>query len=271
MKKFYRTIGIISLALVLAIGMARMDSATASWTNADGAPPESNVATPVNRLSPDQTRQGGVAVGYADPALADLVNYEVDVEGIFFTKGTYVEGESILEEGSAFVGTIPYNDSASVFVGGKIGVGEDNPTESLYIREGNGLIKINSLASTSNPDIQYGASLCADSSGKVVLCSQTFPVSVTKSVSPVSVCYENVTLTASAGGLSVAPYSYTWSGLDGDATITSGENSSSIVLNVFKSYPLYSYGIDVEVTDSTGASTSQRYGYLGVQDDNLCL
>lgn len=272
MKKFYRTIGIISLALVLAIGMARMDRADATWTNADGAPPLNNVATPVNRLSPDQTRQGSVAVGYADPALADLVNYKFDAGGISFTKGTYVEGSSILEEGSAFVGTIPYNEDASVFVGGKIGIAESSPTEALHIDFPNSnSIKINSLSSAENPDILYGAPLCADADGKVVICSQSLPITITKSTISSGTCSETISLSATIGGAGAPPYTYSWHSLVGDATISGGTTSSSITLVVDKNYPLYSWGIDLDVTDVTGKNSSTHYGGVAAQNNNLCL
>ncbi|MCA9355948.1 hypothetical protein KC852_00280 [Candidatus Nomurabacteria bacterium] len=273
MKKFYRTIGIISLALVLAIGMARMDRADATWGNADGAPPLNNVATPVNRLSPDQTRQGSMAVGYADPALADLVNYKFDAGGISFTKGTYVEGSSILEEGSAFVGTVPYNEDASVFVGGKIGIGEDSAavTESLNITNESLSTKINSLSSVQNPDILYGAPLCADADGKVVICSQSLPITITKSTISSGTCSETISLSATIGGAGSPPYTYSWHSLVGDATVTGGTTSSSITLVVDKNYPLYSWGIDLDVTDVTGKNSSTHYGGIAVQNNNLCL
>lgn len=276
MKKIYRTIGIISLALVLAIGMARMDRADATWTNADGAPPLNNVATPVNRLSPDQTRQGSVAVGYADPALADLVNYKFDAGGISFTKGSYIEGKMTLVETyegvpSMFVGTIPYNEDASVFIGGKIGIGESNPTESLYIKEENNTVKINSLSSAQNPDILYGAPLCADADGKVVICSQSLPITITKSTISSGTCSETISLSATIGGAGAPPYTYSWHSLVGDATITGGTTSSSITLAIDKNYPLYSWGIDIDVTDVTGKSSSTHYGGVAAQNNNLCL
>jgi len=276
MKKIYRTLGIIALALVLSIGMSRMNGATAGWSNADGIPPEGNVSIPVNRLAPSQTRSGAMAVGYADPALADLVNYKFDAGGISFTKGSYTEGKVTLvdtDEGapSMFIGTLPYNPDASLFVGGKIGIAESSPTEALHIDFPNSnSIKINSLSSAQNPDILYGAPLCADADGKVVICSQSLPITITKSTISSGTCSETISLSATIGGAGSPPYTYSWHSLVGDATVTGGTTSSSITLVVDKNYPLYSWGIDLDVTDVTGKNSSTHYGGVAVQNDNLC-
>ncbi|MEZ6209113.1 MAG: hypothetical protein R3B64_00875 [Candidatus Paceibacterota bacterium] len=275
MKKFYRTIGIISLALVLAIGMARMDRADATWGNADGAPPLNNVATPVNRLSPDQTRQGSMGIGYSGGTSPDFTNYKFDVNGTSFTKGTYVEGKASLSNNkSFFVGTLPYNEDASVFVGGKIGIGVllGGPTEAIQFSNVDGKnVKINSLSSAENPDILYGAPLCADAEGKVVICSQSLPITITKSTISSGTCSETISLSATIGGAGAPPYTYSWHSLVGDATVTGGTTSSSITLVVDKNYPLYSWGIDLDVTDVTGKNSSTHYGGVAAQNNNLCL
>lgn len=209
-KELLQTAKIVLVGLLLSVGVSYVSSFT-FWNNAVGVAPSNNVDEVVNTSDNSQTKEGSLFI--EDEGLG-----KVGADNLFVNTISYFGSK--VDIGKKFVGGgfgLPVSTpDTNLNITGKLNINLDGgaaftPTEDVNVA---GTIRMRQLAEDENPGISYNATICADSTGTLMLCDAPFGFTWnTTYIAQVGngECYstkKTITVVPTAG---TEPYTASWS------------------------------------------------------------
>lgn len=170
-KELLQTAKIVLVGLLLSVGVSYVSSST-FWNNAVGVAPSNNADEVINTSDNSQTKEGSLFI--EDEGLG-----KVGADNLFVNTISYFGSK--VDIGKKFIGGggfgLPVSTpDTNLNITGKLSVNLDGgaaftPTEDVNVA---GTIRMRPLAEDENPGISYNATICADSTGTLMLCDAPF-------------------------------------------------------------------------------------------------
>lgn len=209
-KELLQTAKIVLIGLLLSVAVSYVSSST-FWNNAVGVAPANNTGEVINTSGNSQTKEGSLFIENSGFGKVGADSLRVNTVSYFGSK---------VDIGKKFVGVglgIPVSTpDTNLNITGKLNVNQDgvgafDTTEDVNVV---GTVRLRPLAQDENPGISYNATICADSTGALILCDA--PFGFTWSSTPITQagngeCYsakKTITVVPTAG---TEPYTASWS------------------------------------------------------------
>lgn len=235
------------------------------WAEPVAGFPSGQIKSILNKDSVNDVKIGGLALGCI-PGVSDydLDTYRIDINGATTARGLRSDGD-ILNTDGVFVGVLPYQPDSKLLIGGKIGVGTDNPEEGLHIATEGGTLGLSDLSHDADGQT---LGICVTSDGVLGLCKDLMPFSAGIDWQGVtgSTCYSDVSLSATANAAGVPPYSYSWSfTFDnvGNSFLTSTTGKDVTIRASRDTMPLWNMNVQVIIEDALGNIDTATYSGSG--------